>query len=76
MGALVTPHLHSGVTHIICDLKDGLESLAYHGNVSDDAFKNMNRGKRLVDRLKEFEVPIHVTFVSPKWVRSLWLHGI
>jgi ATP-dependent DNA ligase len=76
MGALVTPYLHSGVTHIICDLKDGLESLAYHGNVSDDAFNNMNRGKRLVDRLKEFEVPIHVTFVSPKWVRSLWLHGI
>ena len=72
MGAQASPHLHDGVTHILCDLK--VETLEWNSRISVNAFQNIKRGELLHQRLLQMDEsdPLHITLVSPEWVQSQW----
>jgi DNA ligase-4 len=78
MGALVTPHLHNGVTHILCSMLPGVEQRVWNRYYNDlecnleAVFSYPTRGERLVERLQSLSVR-EVTLVSPSWVRSQWI---
>jgi hypothetical protein len=74
-GAFVTPHLHSDVTHILCDLRDGAEEVQILGSaesIDPNIFVDASRGKEIATRInvfsthKDFVTPI--LLVSPRWV--------
>lgn len=50
MGGTVSLHLHTGVTHVICDLINDIETSTE--SVSFNLFSCQNRGKRLMSYLK------------------------
>jgi hypothetical protein len=75
MGAYVTPHLHSDVTHILCDLRDGAEQIHVLGtseSIDPHTFVDASRGKEIAARinflstLRHFVTPI--SLVSLDWV--------
>ncbi len=72
MGAQASPHLHDGITHILCDLK--VETLKWSSGISINAFQNTKRGQHIHQRLLQMEEsnPLHITLVSPDWVQSQW----
>ncbi len=82
MGALVTPHLHNGVTHVLCSMSSGVETKVWNRYADagyDDTENNLKavfryptRGKRLVERLQSLDVR-QIQLVSPSWVRSQWI---
>ena len=79
MGALLTPHLHQGVTHILCDLLEGTESIKYDAtNLENDKhmFRRPERLESLSHRINEIALRANSTqtiqLVSPSWVRSKW----
>ena len=65
MGALVTPHFHNQVTHVLCNLptEDAISSQELANSFPDHV------AKALLDRLDSFENSHQVTFVSPTWIR-------
>jgi hypothetical protein len=75
MGVLVTPHLHSGVTHILCDLIDDVHTI---NAVDIDAatFRDPTRGGEVLTHLRnvkgESEGGQQTLFISPMWVRRKW----
>lgn len=75
MGALVTPHLHSGVTHIVCGLKDSHQILVYNDNLAGDVFKDPTRGGGLIEHLTTIRAKTEPVLVSPEWIRTLWEEG-
>jgi hypothetical protein len=75
MGALITPCLHTGVTHILCDLKDE-DVLEYSISIKSDAFMNVQRGEFLLEKLMSVQISRKISLVSPAWIRNLWLQRI
>jgi hypothetical protein len=72
MGAQVTPHLHNGVTHVLCELKQDL--LAWR-DFDATFFQHPKRANRIKTRLSGMhKSQCDVLFVSPGWVRSQWEH--
>lgn len=78
MGALVTSHLHSGVTHVLCLLKvTGSKEISFpldtNGKKAADIFYDEVRGELLVERLKTV-IPKNKTvrLVSPSWLVERW----
>lgn len=74
MGAQVTPHLHNGVTHILCLLK-GCETTFWQADsFQPELFEYQERAMKLHRRLlklhKDDDEPTVVKFVSPQWVRA------
>jgi len=70
MGGLITPHLHSGVTHIICLLKEDTE-LSYKDVTSLDIFSCQKRGQYLMDYFNnELSQKNTIKLISANWVRN------
>jgi len=70
MGGLVTPHLHSGVTHIICLLKADIE-IPIEEAKCHDIFVHKERGRCLMDYLRhQFPQNNKLRLVSPDWIRN------
>jgi ATP dependent DNA ligase domain len=79
MGAFVTYHLHDGVTHVLCDLTEGNNEIVFGDGVTESAFSDPRRGRRILDRLEELEGrnllrDRVVVLVSPAWVRKRKWH--
>merc|ERR1712137_849693 len=54
LGAIVTPHLHSGVTHVICNIKQDGEFKCFGKRISLlKDFKDVQQGERLMERIEE-----------------------
>ena len=72
MGGLITPHLHSGVTHIICPLKEDTELSYEEGVTSLDIFACQERGQYLLDYLhgKSLFQRNTIKLISADWVRN------
>lgn len=67
MGAQVTPHLHNGVTHVLCEMRDCCK-----WNDFDAAgFSDAKRARRIKTRLGMMN-STRVMFVSPDWIRKQW----
>jgi hypothetical protein len=75
MGGLVTPHLHSGVTHILCDLIDDVHTINAVDIVAE-TFRDPARGGVVLAHLRqatgESEEGKQTLFISPMWVRLKW----
>ena len=70
MGGSVTPHLHSGVTHIACLLKDDSEISVEHAK-SNDLFLGKERGVALLEYISHnFPETNQMKLVSPRWIRN------
>jgi len=70
MGGLNTPHLHSGVTHIICLLKAD-DELQYGDAMTEDMFVCKERGRRLMQYLdRDLSHQNKIKLVSPNWIRK------
>ena len=72
MGALVTPHLHKGVSHILCDMKGGDDYIVYDTNSSVDFCRDIRRYEILLGRIESIGLRGPLNFVSPDWIRSKW----
>eukprot|EP00535_Pseudo-nitzschia_heimii_P005514 CAMPEP_0197185110 /NCGR_PEP_ID=MMETSP1423-20130617/11181_1 /TAXON_ID=476441 /ORGANISM="Pseudo-nitzschia heimii, Strain UNC1101" /LENGTH=1333 /DNA_ID=CAMNT_0042636077 /DNA_START=94 /DNA_END=4092 /DNA_ORIENTATION=+ len=67
MGGLITPHLHSGVTHVVCLLKCNI-AMPIEAAKSLDLFVSKERGRLLIDCLdNRFPQKKEVTLISPNW---------
>ena len=78
MGALVSAHLHQGVTHVLCELKEKIDHLVWPETSTTDCFDNVEQGQRLLNRLEQLHkvgsktgTP-SVALVSSKWIRKTW----
>jgi len=73
MGGLVTPHLHSGVSLILCLLKPGMDEITYEESVtSSDVFQDPERGQRLLHHLEHtFTRKKTIKFISADLVHSI-----
>jgi hypothetical protein len=72
MGAQLSPHLHDGVTHILCELKGGSLMMKWD-DFDANNFVCTKRGVRMKTRLRIMhETNCNVIFVSPEWIRSQW----
>lgn len=62
------------MTHIICDLKEGVEVFAYspHTSGMEQHFRNVEKGKSLFAHLKTLETHGLLQIVSPDWIREQW----
>mmetsp|Transcript_21953 Transcript_21953/g.60996 ORF Transcript_21953/g.60996 Transcript_21953/m.60996 type:complete len:1287 (+) Transcript_21953:202-4062(+) len=73
MGGLTTPHLHTGVTHIICLMRDDSEH-PYEDAMSLDIFVCKERGHRLMQYLRQnFLHRNELKLVSPNWIRNMFV---
>ena len=71
MGCLVTCHLHSRVTHILCDLLGDKECVLWKPGDTSNSFKDQEHGQKLVERLED-TFDRSVLLVSRSWVVSKW----
>jgi hypothetical protein len=75
MGAFVTPHLHAGVTHVLCDLGEGTDFVAWTTLTEPSCFRDPGRGQQVLNRLVKIDwgsVGSHaVSLVSVKWIREM-----
>ena len=71
MGVLVTPHLHSGVTHILCDLIDDVHTIKVV-DIDAETFRDPTRGGAVLTHLRNAKVGNQTLFISPIWVRRKW----
>lgn len=73
MGAQVTPHLHNGVTHVLCDLK-GRDTVFWQADSFDPSFfVNEDHAFQLHRRLLALhgeDDSVVVKFVSQNWIRA------
>lgn len=76
MGALVTPHLHAGVTHVLCELGEGTDFVAWTTTTEPSCFRDPARGQQLLNRLVKLDsgrAGNHaISLVSAKWLREMW----
>lgn len=73
MGALVTPNLHEGVTHVLCELQDGTSHVKWQAGMGSDCFRDPEHGRRLLNRLEKVNDGVQsVSLVSADWVRNTW----
>jgi hypothetical protein len=76
MGALVTPRLHTGVTHILCELREGTDFVVWTTTTEPSCFRDLATGQRLLNRLVKLDTDraaSHVvSLVSVKWIREMW----
>jgi hypothetical protein len=79
MGALVTPYLHVGVTHVLCELGQGTDFVAWTTTTEPSCFRDPTRGQQLLNRLAKLDedrAGSHaVSLVSVKWIREMWNEG-
>lgn len=47
MGACVSAHLHQGLTHVLCELKEGIDHVVWPETLTLDCFDNAEQGRRL-----------------------------
>ena len=79
MGAIVTPHLHSGVTHVLCELKRHTV-IEWKATLPRSIFSDPEYGARLHERLISLEDSAGlkrqrrrtVLLVSPAWMDEKW----
>jgi ATP-dependent DNA ligase len=76
MGALVTTHLHSGVTHVVCDLKERKEPILSFRSATLHHFKQPERGEKILDYLISNHFENDVRLVHPEWVKDIWSKGM
>jgi hypothetical protein len=69
MGALVTPHLHEKVTHILCILKYH-DTINWEVSLSSDVFERQSLHEELKQRVGNKSR--NITLVSPRWVKANW----
>lgn len=70
MGAQVSPHLHDGVTHVLCE---SANDLVLWNERDVDCFTNVDRARDICARLEAMHKgQSKVVFVSPDWVRRQW----
>jgi hypothetical protein len=70
MGAQVSPYLHDGVTHVLCEVR---KKILKWDDFDADSFVHAKRAQRIKTRLTSMhETECKVTFVSPDWIRSQW----
>jgi hypothetical protein len=69
MGGMVTPHLHCGVTHVLCLLKTDVEC-KYEDAEYLDVFVYKEDGRRLLEYLEQQSRQHDVKFISPNWIRK------
>jgi hypothetical protein len=80
MGAVVSTHLHSGVTHILCEMKSKKKILKWTSTLPRSVFANPEAGSLLHERLLSLEESAalstrkwgDVMLVSPEWVEETW----
>ncbi len=75
LGAIVTPHLHNGVSHVLCDLNRQLLKWSSMHPIS--IYSDAKSGSRLHERLitlEEISGPEWpgVFLVSPNWLEEQW----
>ena len=73
MGARVTGHLHNGVTHILCNLKDDVDTFSWKLGDRPDIFLNAEQGRHLVEHLSTLKDGSSVELVSISWAHKKWL---
>jgi len=71
MGCLMTSHLHAGITHILCDLPEGVNSVEWVPGSELDVFGDGEHGNRLLQRLED-TMTCEVLLVSRNWVLQRW----
>jgi hypothetical protein len=75
LGAIVTPHLHTGVTHILCDLARH-KMLKWSSRHPLSIYTDSQSGSRLQERLISLEEISAdwpgVLLVSPTWLEDKW----
>jgi len=71
LGAILTPHLHNGVTHVLTELVGGLGYIAACAG-GKEHFVSYERGEAVISRLGALGILDTVKLVSPGWVRSQW----
>ncbi|KAL7541228.1 hypothetical protein ACHAXR_012211 [Thalassiosira sp. AJA248-18] len=79
LGAVVTPYLHSGVTHILCDLKRH-KMLKWSSMHPLTVFSDAESGSKIHERLISLEESAalngasheNVLLVSPDWLEEKW----
>jgi hypothetical protein len=76
MGAVVTCHLHSGVTHILCNLSKGEKSLEWSRKLTSSIFDDVETGESLLFYMIQcsFHLPVHL--VSPEWIKKRGVNNI
>jgi hypothetical protein len=76
MGALVTPHLHAGVTHVVCELEEGTDFVVWTTTTEPSCFRDPARGQQVLNRLVKIDwgsAGSHtVSLVSVIWIREMW----
>jgi hypothetical protein len=74
MGAQVTAHLHGGVNHVLCLMKECETNFWQADSFQPKLFENQERAMQLHRRLlklyEDDDEPIVIKFVSPEWVRA------
>ncbi len=79
MGVIITPHLHNGVTHILCDLKRH-KMLSWSSLNPLSVFSDSESGSRIRERLISVQDStaenciIDVMLVSPAWLEEKWTY--
>ena len=79
MGAFVSSHLHSGVTHVLCELKTR-KSIQWSSRLSPHVvFADADDGRLLHERLLSLEETLSirklnfgVLLVTPVWFEEIW----
>jgi hypothetical protein len=75
MGATISSHLDSSVTHILCDLNQ--DCIEWNMFISNDSFRNKKCGANLCvflkDVLSENKCFHKVWLVSSRWIRKKWI---
>ncbi len=76
MGAVVTNHLHSGVTHVLCELKRH-KILEWAITLPRSVYSEERSGMLLHKRLMSLEemapnTEKAIVLVSPEWVHEMW----
>lgn len=75
MGATISSHLDSSVTHILCDLNQ--DCIQWNMFISNGSFRNKKCGanlcKLLKDVLSENKCFHKVWLVSSRWIRKKWI---
>jgi len=81
MGALVSCHLHNGITHILCELK-GRKCLRWSPRIAPQkVFVDPVRGAMIQERVLSIadtasmmKTPFQILLVTPDWVEEQWVN--
>lgn len=75
MGAVVVSRLHDSVTHVLCDLREGIDEVVFDCNVKSDLFSDCEQGSCILGKLRDLQAerlqkPSAVLIISPQWIRK------